>query len=380
MACYRIVLWMSLVLIYSIDSSSMLLVRAATEKVKPLAHQTYRLRHRDLPVPLPQVEVGFVQPSKRSRYFNQLKKRDGVSRLEKAIRINNIEQIRSLRKYKGYWGRTGSTASFQAIKHLEGPRLKRVLKLLEAPYTNWKMPHLATLQDPATVFEYMDGIYHLPVNMDNTADLNKYYLLQFNPIVYAIDLFFRKSEKEQIAAYKEYFNYLKDKYQASSLTCEDQGECKKPAREDLARTLHNHIAAATAVMVALVSKTPPEVDENTSKILGLSDPLSPYAGVVESLKAFAIDCDDVDPIEAVKAAAPLNSRKLIKRVARVVSALMLDEDIRLFGHHPARARAFLTESFSFAPMGKLPYPRQHEIAWKHILRTIKKVERRQHKR
>ncbi len=87
------------------------------------------------------------------------------------------------------------------------------------------------------------------------------------------------------------------------------------------------------------------LDQRTLRDLGLVSPLSPYAKILTHFGLVDMGFDEVDSIRAAKSAASELAPELILRVERVVSSLMLDNQIRLFNNDPERAHLLLAVLF-----------------------------------
>ncbi|HXW53533.1 MAG TPA: hypothetical protein VEL47_05470 [Myxococcota bacterium] len=316
------------------------------------------------------------KPSSLKKKLLDLKKKDNVRRLDRAIRSGNLKTIRQYLPSRGYLFPNGSNAWFTALDHLQGKKLKDALKLLTADHEYPPLPKLPTLADPGVIEQRVYDYAKLPIYLSSVSNLGEYYLLNFEPIVFSIDLFFVKSEREQIKAYVDFFHKAKDFYQENRHPDERKGDAAKEARKHLRKMLHNNIVVAVGMLVPFLSSHELVLDEQTAKDHNLSDPLSPYAKILATLRAIETDADETDLVSSIRSDVKGLARKLILRIESVVTALMRHDSIRLFHENPYEAHLFLARSFSFSTLGILNFPQEHKIARRRLQKTIRRVRAR----
>ncbi len=131
----------------------------------------------------------------------------------------------------------------------------------------------------------------------------------------------------------------------------DAGQVEMKAKRKLSRLLQNAIATATSIVAPLAD---PEFQESTI--------LSKNADALADLSLIERNVDEYVDIHAAQKLSRKLAHRLTIKVAHLVSALILHNDVKLFAEFPGQAYLYLTENFSGGSRPVLATPHSHMIA------------------
>ncbi|HXW53780.1 MAG TPA: hypothetical protein VEL47_06720 [Myxococcota bacterium] len=319
-----------LVVTFSTDVLSMQLVhKVSTGKVRSL---TYLRRNYGTP------------------NWCQILRRDPRRQLQEAVRQEDLLKIEELGQFADCLSPRGSTPLLDAMC---GHASRPVIDALIAKGANPVKRRLSGLQYPM-MFAGPELRAAWRSSM-NEAQFDFHCRWRLRPVHELSELLLTKDKEHLLGWCITKYSELEREFGGKPEVCYDG---KNMAKSALARLIYNAVGTATGTLASLAD---PDFDEGTV--------LSHNADALASLGLLPLDEDVVD-LHAARELARDLGRKLPIKVAELLSALMLHEDIALFADDLIQAYFHLMENFSDKPMPTLTSHYHHMIAKNIINQAI----------
>ncbi len=378
---------------YAFEASSMHLLRASRPTQRTAHHSPKknkmiaRVRAKAFPRAY---HSSKGRPSQRLTVMNQLRLADPVRKFHGAFQRNQLDTIHRLLPYAGHWDPVdGSTSFYKAIMHLEGESQQNVLEKLFAIGVNPMTPSLRTWESAIQMSTRLQEIRTSTENMDGLSTCNQYYLLELLSIASFVKTFVGSQSLQpnskrlidtptdkEIEAYISYFRAARKQLEEENLTTGlDRDSLNQQAKLLVSSLIHNVGAATTALLSPLVNAHAESFSSIPANVLAemeITNPLELNAGLLARTGLFDDSEAGEQKIQVAKKIARKLTPVVIVKMAKLISILMRNEEVRLFDKNPDMAILHLLENFS--EMAKLPYGAAHERAYVKIAQTILKIK------
>jgi hypothetical protein len=336
---------------YSLESSSMMVGRVAkqgTGRAHTVRQQTRLYK-------------------KLTTRFNvkNLEKRDPVRNLQAAIIAGDKEKIGQYAPAAGYITPSGSTPIINAIQYAKPARQKELMQFLMMYGANPQMPHLVTFQTPKDLSEQIEIIRKESMNMDGLSTHNQYFLMQLIPIAMATKFLLTN---ESAATTKKLVKIYKDARRDNE---------HDVVHEMMVKLLHNGVAVSTSLLLPFsgqLTAISPELLAVNKKRFGVKNRLGIHAKLLALVGVIEDTSEEAQLVLSAQLEAERLAPAFIVGVAKVIRALMLHPEVKLFADDPQRAHLLLARNFAAKPMFKLPNPEAHKKAHRIIQNAIKRLK------
>ena len=302
----------------------------------------------------PSHSVHHVSARKRL-YLRALKKSDPVRALRRAIISNNSKEIFSWAAYAGFIFPCGSNA-MEMIAEQKIDFKESAHRLFAEHGASPLVPNLISLHTFKTLSP--EG----PVG-DIEHEQWDAYSEALYPILVASRAFLTKSDEEAIRHFKKI--YL--------MVARNAGETA--AHTEMIRFVHNGVAFSNSLLTPFYFSPSLESEQILSiqQKFFIKDYRAIAASLLANLGVVKAKNSEAELIASTQRFVGLLAPDYIIHVARVISGLMLNPEVRFLADQPERAFLLLPSNFSDQPMHKIPLPKAHAEAIRIIRRTVKKI-------
>lgn len=298
--------------------------------------------------------VSYASARKRS-YLRALKKSDPVRALRRAIISGNSKEIISYAAHAGFIFPCGSNA-MEMIEEQKIDFKESCHRLFAEHGANPLVPNLITLHTFKTLSP--EGPVGDMEHEQKEANSDALY-----PILVATRAFLTKSDEEAMLQFKNIYLIVASRAGA------------KAAHTEMIKFIHNGVAFSNSLLTPfyfLPALKPEQIVSIQQKFL-VDDYRAISANLLVNFGVVSAKQSEAELIASTQRFVGLLAPDFIVHVARVISGLMLDPEVRFLTDQPERAFLLLPRNFSDRPMHTIPIPEAHGQALRIIRRTIKKL-------